>query len=139
MSHSFSSLRRITPYSIVCTNVRVYELGAEWPAVKWCLDNGIASQVTTPVITSDLMNALISAMESNAVTSAVTEEKVIYRILIAEDNMVNQKLAVKILEKYGHSVDIADNGQVAIDSFVQKLESGEPYDIILVSIHFCRF
>lgn len=105
--------------------------------MKWCLDNGIASQVTTPVVTPDFMNALICAMESNAVTSAVTEEKVIYRILIAEDNMVNQKLAVKILEKYGHSVDIADNGQVAIDSFVQKLESSEPYDIILVSIPCC--
>ena len=32
-----------------------------------------------------------------------------FDILLAEDNLVNQKLAVKILEKYGHSVEIAEN------------------------------
>ena len=101
--------------------------------MKWCLDNSISAQVTTPVASADLMNALISALESNTVTPAVTEHNVIYRILIAEDNMVNQKLAVKILEKYGHSVDIADNGQMAVDSFVQKAQGQEPYDVILVS------
>lgn len=80
------------------------------------------------------MSALVAALESNTVTPAVTENNVIYRILIAEDNMVNQKLAVKILEKYGHIVEIAENGQLAVDSFIARCERDEPYDIILVSI-----
>ena len=72
------------------------------PTVKWCLDNGISSQITTPVSEQDLASALISALESNTVTPIVAENDVPYDILIAEDNLVNQKLAVMIVEKYGH-------------------------------------
>lgn len=81
-----------------------------------------------------MVAALVAALESNTVTPAVTENNVVYRILIAEDNMVNQKLAVKILEKYGHNVDIVENGQLAVDNFIASCERDEPYDVILVSI-----
>ena len=64
--------------------------------------NGISSQITTPVSEQDLASALISALESNTVTPIVAENDVPYDILIAEDNLVNQKLAVMIVEKYGH-------------------------------------
>ena len=101
--------------------------------MKWCLDNSIAGQVTTPVKLPDLVSALIAALESNNVTTAAMENNITYRILIAEDNMVNQKLAVKMLEKYSHAVDIAENGQAAVDSYVAHYEAGEPYDVILVS------
>lgn len=46
--------------------------------------------------------------------------------------MVNQKLAVKILEKYGHSVEIAENGSLAVDAFKIRVQQGKPFDIILV-------
>lgn len=81
----------------------------------------------------DLASALIAALESNTVTPAVAENNVVYRILIAEDNMVNQKLAMKILEKYGHIIEVAENGQLAVDCFIARCERNEPYDIILVS------
>lgn len=55
-----------------------------------------------------------------------------YDILIAEDNLVNQKLAVKILEKYGHRVEIAENGQLAVDAFRTRVQRNQPFDIILV-------
>lgn len=105
-------------------------------AVKWCLDNSISGQVTTPVKLPDLVSALLAALESNNVTTAATENSITYRILIAEDNMVNQKLAVKMLEKYSHTVDIAENGQAAVDSYVSRYEAGEPYDVILVSVMY---
>jgi osomolarity two-component system sensor histidine kinase NIK1 len=41
----------------------------------------------------------------------------VFDILLAEDNLVNQKLAVKILEKCGHSIEIAENGSLAVDVF----------------------
>jgi two-component system, sensor histidine kinase and response regulator len=42
------------------------------------------------------------------------------QILHAEDNLINQRLAVRLLEKRGHLVAKAVNGQEAIDLFVNK-------------------
>jgi len=101
--------------------------------VKWCLDNSISSQVTTPVSMQDLSSALIAALESNTVSPVSAPNDTIYDILLAEDNMVNQKLAVKILEKYGHTVEIAENGSLAVDAFKGRISQRRPFDIILVS------
>jgi osomolarity two-component system sensor histidine kinase NIK1 len=101
--------------------------------VKWCLDNSISSQVTTPVTAQDLSSALISALESNTVSPVSAPNDVTLDILLAEDNLVNQKLAVKILEKYGHTVEIAENGSLAVDAFKGRVAQGKPFDIILVS------
>ncbi len=49
------------------------------------------------------------------------------QILVAEDNKVNQKLARKVLEKWGHSVCVAENGQEALD----KLDTTH-FDVILM-------
>jgi osomolarity two-component system sensor histidine kinase NIK1 len=59
---------------------------------------------------------------------------VIFDILLAKDNLVNQKLAVKILEKYGHTVEIAENGSLAVDAFEGRDTQSKPFDIILVRI-----
>ena len=48
-------------------------------------------------------------------------------ILLAEDNLVNQKVAVKMLTKLGYQVDVANNGQEAFDAWEQKT-----YDLILM-------
>lgn len=102
-------------------------------SVKWCLDNSISSQVTTPVTAQDLAAALISALESNTVLPVAAPNDIVFDILLAEDNMVNQKLAVKILEKYGHTVEIAENGSLAVDAFKRRVLQTKPFDIILVS------
>ena len=51
-------------------------------------------------------------------------------ILAAEDTPVNQKLIVRMLEKQGHTVDVAGNGIEVLD----KLESGRTYDVILMDV-----
>jgi osomolarity two-component system sensor histidine kinase NIK1 len=89
--------------------------------------------VTTPVTAQDLSSALISALESNTVSPVSAPNDVTFDILLAEDNLVNQKLAVKILEKYGHTVEIAENGSLAVDAFKARVAQGKPFDIILVS------
>lgn len=48
-------------------------------------------------------------------------------MLLAEDNMVNQKLASLILRKQGHRVDVVDNGYEAVRAATQL-----PYDVILM-------
>lgn len=50
-------------------------------------------------------------------------------ILVAEDNVINQKLALKILSKLGYEASLAVNGQETIDMLNQ-----EPYDIILMDV-----
>ena len=51
------------------------------------------------------------------------------RILLAEDSLVNQKLAVGLLEKHGHSVVVARNGKEAIGAWV-----AEPFDVVLMDV-----
>jgi signal transduction histidine kinase/CheY-like chemotaxis protein/ligand-binding sensor domain-containing protein len=51
------------------------------------------------------------------------------RILVAEDNLINQKLIIKVLNKLGYQPDIANNGQEAIDMLLK-----EPYEVILMDI-----
>jgi CheY-like chemotaxis protein len=51
------------------------------------------------------------------------------RILLAEDNPVNQKLAVRLLEKEGHTVVVADNGRLALEA----LEGGN-VDLVIMDV-----
>ena len=60
---------------------------------------------------------LISALESNMVTTVVAENDVPYDILISDDKLVNEKLAAKILEDYAHQVDISVNEQRGVGAF----------------------
>lgn len=54
------------------------------------------------------------------------------RILLAEDNELNQEVAKTLLEMHGAAVDVADNGQAALDCFL-KHEAGT-YQVILMDI-----
>jgi PAS domain S-box-containing protein len=51
------------------------------------------------------------------------------RVLLAEDNAVNQKLAIRLLEKAGLTVSVANNGQEAVDLF-----SEQEFDLILMDM-----
>jgi len=51
------------------------------------------------------------------------------QILLAEDNPINQKLAVNLLQKNGYSVDVVDNGKMAIEAMVNK-----KYTVVLMDV-----
>ncbi|KAG8872053.1 hypothetical protein FRB97_008065 [Tulasnella sp. 331] len=102
--------------------------------LKWCLDNSISAQLTAPCNHEDLANNLVTALESVSSHQVVDAPAIQYDILLAEDNMVNQKVAMKLLENYGHHVQIVENGQLAVDAVKERWDQNKPYDVILMDV-----
>lgn len=95
---------------------------------KSALEDGIASYMTTPCLPIDLGNALIPALEGRA-APATADPSIKFDILLAEDNLVNQRLAVKILQKHHHTVTVANNGLEALNFIKTKR-----YDVVLMDV-----
>jgi len=102
--------------------------------MKWCIDNSIMAHIPSIDSIQTLAAALLQAFEHNAMESASAEKQQSYDILLAEDNIVNQKVAVKILEKMGHSTDLVENGQQALNAVKSRYKEGKPYDVILMDV-----
>ncbi|MDO9226015.1 MAG: response regulator [Pseudomonadota bacterium] len=99
--------------------------GLRGDAVR-CKELGLNAYLTKPIALTELREAMGAAInqtpEPNADNRLITrhslrEERAKYAILLAEDNPVNQKLAVKLLEKQGHTLSVADNGQIALETW----------------------
>ena len=100
---------------------------------------GIAVSLTKPVARADLRSAILEALgekrearqrtgsNSSALSPSVVGTKL--RVLLTEDNFVNQRLASRILENAGHQVQLAGNGLEALAA----LEQSE-FDIVLMDI-----
>ena len=54
-------------------------------------------------------------------------------VLVAEDNKINQKMVRSMLQRIGHKVTVAENGQVCLDA-LSKSPNGEPFDLVLMDI-----
>lgn len=96
--------------------------------MKVCIDLGISSYGNTPCSITDLASALLPALESRSILQN-SDESVSYKILLAEDNLVNQKLAVRILEKHGHEVEVVENGLEAYEAIQHS-----KYDVVLMDV-----
>jgi CheY-like chemotaxis protein len=97
-----------------------------------------ASQVTKPVKASALFEALLEALGAQArvdsapaegVPSSAQRGRVPLRILLAEDNVVNQKLALRFLQQMGYRADVASNGIEAVASVERQT-----YDVVLMDV-----
>jgi PAS domain S-box-containing protein len=60
---------------------------------------------------------------------AMDDHKKTLRILLAEDNQINQKVALVILEKIGYGADLAVNGKIALEKYMEN-----EYDLVLMDI-----
>lgn len=97
-------------------------------SLKTALDLGIASYMTTPCQLIDLGNSMIPALEGRS-APVITDHKKSFNILLAEDNEVNQKVAIKILEKYNHLVTVVGNGLEAFNTIKNRR-----FDVILMDV-----
>ncbi len=100
-----------------------------------CDKYDVAQRLLKPVKQSELFDAIVAALggvEETDSGSVLDEEPPAtrpLRILLAEDSLVNQKLAVGLLERHGHQLTVTNNGQEAINA----LGRGK-FDIILMDV-----
>ena len=101
-----------------------------------CKELGIVAHVIKPVRQSDLMDAIMTSLGGHRAPRAATPTRVSpatgirpLRILLAEDNPVNQQLAVGLLTKRGYQVRVAENGRKALE----MLEA-DHFDLILMDV-----
>lgn len=119
------SLRRIEKFKYIPIVLLAPKIAVNF---RSALDDGITSYMTIPCLPIDLGNALIPALESRANLHKDVQSRS-FDILLAEDNQVNQKLAVRILEKYKHHVTVANNGLEAFN-----LVKSRQFDVVLMDV-----
>ncbi|MGD8895220.1 MAG: response regulator [Acidobacteriota bacterium] len=97
---------------------------------------GISAYLTKPVDEADLYDCLVEVLTrgTRRAPSLVTRHSLREarpqkgaRVLVAEDNEVNQKVAVRLLEKQGYRVEVADNGREALEACQRSV-----YDAVLM-------
>ncbi len=102
-----------------------------------CRELGIDHCLIKPVKQSDLLDAIVTILRvatadenpAQADTRDQPAQVSALKILLAEDGLVNQKVAVNLLELRGHRVTVANNGQEALN----KLEN-ESFDVVLMDV-----
>ncbi|NUQ61281.1 MAG: response regulator [Pirellulales bacterium] len=101
-----------------------------------CEQLGVATCVLKPASRAELRDALLVAMgifseEDGRPVLPGDRSRALrpQRILLAEDSLVNQKLATALLEKHGHTVTVAGNGREALAAL-----QSEPFDLVLMDV-----
>ncbi|MGC2467832.1 MAG: response regulator [Candidatus Acidiferrum sp.] len=105
-----------------------------------CKELGVAAYLLKPIRQSELRESIalvLGAREQSGAIPLVTryslqdsrDPMTVLRILVAEDNAVNQRLVVRLLEKRGHRVVLAVDGRQAVEALNQ-----ESFDLVLMDV-----
>jgi len=111
--------------------------GARGDAAR-CRELGVTTYLTKPIRQSDLLDAVMTVLSVEGAVQqhaplvtrhSLRESRRRLRILLAEDNRANQKLAVSVLQKWNHTVVVAENGKKALAALEK-----EPFDLVLMDL-----
>jgi len=104
-----------------------------------CRELGVSAYLIKPIKQSTLFDAIVSVLggakcserlQTPLVTRhSVREARKRFHVLLAEDNPVNQTLAVRLLQKHGHTVVVASNGVEALRALDK-----ESFDLVLMDV-----
>jgi len=119
------------------STVMMLTSGPQGGDIARCQQFGVAAYLTKPIRQSQLHDAIlrVMAVQPNKKRPTLVTRQVLQtpqsrlRVLLAEDNMVNQRLALRLLQKSGHDVALAGNGLEALAA----LESGD-FDVALMDV-----
>jgi CheY-like chemotaxis protein len=134
----FSLVQQIRSRTELSTaTVMMLSSGAHHGDTARCNELGLAAYLIKPVRQNELRDAIARSLDRRvkldsaapAVDRRTTKASASLNVLLAEDNPVNQRLATRLLEKRGHRVTVAGNGQEAID----QLAKG-PFDLVLMDV-----
>jgi CheY-like chemotaxis protein len=102
-------------------------------------DLGLAAVVYKPIKPAQLFRVLVDALSGGGESSGDSEfgssvgqalaEQLPLRILVAEDNAINQKVVLRLLERLGYRADVAANGIEALEAIERQA-----YDVILMDV-----
>ena len=101
-----------------------------------CRELGINAYLAKPASRTDLLDAVGAVLGMGPVAGplvvtqhSIAESRRRLQILLAEDNVVNQEVAARMLRKRGHDVDVVGDGRAAVESVAHKR-----YDVVLMDI-----
>ncbi len=125
---------RIHPELVATPIMMITSEGQSRDAAR-CRELGVQTYLLKPFSQSDLLDAIMNTLGESIMPDKIEPRLTMQannhalQILLAEDNKVNQTLATRLLQKFGHSVDVAENGRIA----VEKWKQGN-YDLILMDV-----
>jgi CheY-like chemotaxis protein len=94
---------------------------------------GIVRCLAKPVLQSELLNTILQEVggwtAENDATAATPVGRSL-KVLLAEDGLINQRVAINLLEMLGHKVTVAVNGREAVTAWQR-----EAYDVVLMDVH----
>ncbi|MGO8878604.1 MAG: response regulator [Desulfomonilaceae bacterium] len=103
-----------------------------------CLELGISAYLLKLINQKQLLETICGSLQKDATTKtrpslltrhSIRESKRSLNILLAEDNLINQKLAISLIQRMGHKVSVAQNGRQALEAIER-----EKFDIILMDV-----
>lgn len=122
--------------SLKCGIIVMLTSGDRSDDVQACNQLGVDNYLIKPVKQSELFNAILRALgarhadEWKAATTVLarTPSRSLH-VLLAEDSSINQKLAVGLLDRWGHRIDVAENGKQAVAKIM-----AHSYDLVLMDV-----
>jgi PAS domain S-box-containing protein len=99
--------------------------------VSHCRELGLDAYLMKPAKPSDLLDTILGAVtrSTSPPAPAARPGRAPLRILLAEDTEINRKVALRLLEKQGHSVTVAGNGREALLALERQ-----PFDLVLMDV-----
>jgi CheY-like chemotaxis protein len=135
---TFADKIRNTPNLVGAAIMMLTSAGHLGDAAR-CRELGISAYLVKPIRQAELLNGICLVLNASSETKipvlplvtrhTLQADRNRLHVLLAEDNMVNQTLAMRLLEKRGYRVTLARNGREALEAFEREL-----FDVVLMDV-----